>query len=61
MSSSGVQGGYDMKGLSDSVADSFAGVLGMPSFDTFNSQLLREEPLDKVKHSVALSASLHGL
>lgn len=48
-----LEGGYDLKGLSDSVADSFNGVLGLPSLDTFNPALLRDEPMDRVKAALA--------
>lgn len=54
-----MQGGYDLKGLSDSVCDSFRGILGMPSEDNFNPELLREEPLDKVQAIVKEVKSIH--
>jgi hypothetical protein len=54
-----MQGGYDLKALSDAVCDSFRGVLGMPSEDTFNPQLLREEPLDKLQNVLKEVQNIH--
>jgi acetoin utilization deacetylase AcuC-like enzyme len=56
-----LQGGYDLKALSESVCDSFRGVLGLPSEDKFNPQLLREEPMDKVRAVVKQVQQIHGL
>lgn len=42
-----LEGGYDLKALGASVADSFRGLLGEPSADSFNPDLLREEPAHK--------------
>ena len=55
------QGGYDLKALGDSVADSFRGLLGEPSGDTFSPDLLREEPLDAVRTLLKEARSIHGL
>lgn len=56
-----MQGGYDLKALSESVCDSMRGVLGLPSEDKFNPQLLRDEPLDKVQESLREARRIHGL
>lgn len=56
-----MQGGYDAKGLSESVADSFNGVLGLPSLDKFNPALLRDEPLDKLQLAVSEARKAHQL
>jgi hypothetical protein len=54
-----MQGGYDLKALSDSVCDSFRGVLGMQSVDNFNPELLREEPLDKLRNVLNEVQNIH--
>jgi hypothetical protein len=56
-----MQGGYDLKGLGDSVSDSFCGILGLPSVDDFDPQLLRDEPRDKVAFALADVRSIHSL
>lgn len=56
-----MQGGYDLKALGDSVCDSMRGTLGLVSADKFNPQLLREEPLDKVRQALAEARRIHGL
>ena len=55
------QGGYDLKALGDSVADTFRGLLAEPSGDTFSADLLREEPLDAVRALLKEARSIHGL
>lgn len=60
-SDNSMQGGYDLKGLADSVSDSFCGILGLPSVDDLDPQLLREEPRDKVAAALAEVRSIHGL
>ena len=54
-----MQGGYDLKALSDSVCDSFRGVLGMPSEDKYNPELLREEPIDKLRAVLGEVQAIH--
>ena len=56
-----LQGGYDMKGLSESVTDSFNGVLNLQSMDKFNPALLRDEPLEKVQQTLQAVKAAHGL
>lgn len=56
-----LEGGYDLKGLGEAVAETFRGTLGLPSHDPFNPQLLREEPLDKVKYMLGEARRIHGL
>lgn len=56
-----VQGGYDLEGLGEGVADSFGGVLDLPSLDTFNPALLRDEPMHKVTAALDAVVSAHGL
>lgn len=55
------KGGYDLKGLSDSVADSIRGLLSLPSLDAFDKGMLADEPLDKVRAAVAEARRIHGL
>ena len=55
------QGGYDLKALGDSVADTFRGLLAEPSGDTFSADLLREEPMDAVRTLLREARSIHGL
>ena len=55
------QGGYDLKALGESVADTFRGLLGEPSSDAFSPHLLREEPLDAVKVLLQEARQIHGL
>ena len=57
----GVQGGYDLKALGDSVADSFRGLLGDASGDRFSPDLLREEPRDAVRAVLREVRTIHGL
>ena len=55
------QGGYDLKALGDSVADTLRGLLAEPSRDTFSADLLREEPMDAVRTLLREARSIHGL
>jgi hypothetical protein len=55
------KGGYDLRGLSDSVADSVRGLLFLPSLDTFDKGMLADEPGDKVAAAVAEARRIHGL
>lgn len=54
-----MQGGYDLEALSDSVCDSFRGVLGMPSQEQINLDVLREEPLDKLQTLLSEVKTIH--
>lgn len=56
-----LEGGYDLKALGDAVADSFLGLLGEPSGDTFSPDLLREEPTEKVKAVLSEARRIHAL
>lgn len=56
-----LEGGYDLKALGESVSDSFRGMLGEQSLDKFNPDLLREEPLDKVRAMLKEARVIHGL
>ncbi|XP_031387437.1 histone deacetylase 14 [Punica granatum] len=58
-----LEGGYNLKSLSYSVADSFRAFLGEPSvaseFD--NPSILYEEPLAKVKQAIDTVKSIHSM
>lgn len=56
-----LEGGYDLKGLGESVAETFRAVLGQPSVDKFNAELLRDEPWDKAKILIAEAKRVHSL
>lgn len=56
-----LEGGYDLKALGDAVVDSFLGILGEGSRDSFSPDLLRDEPKDKVKAVLAEARRIHGL
>lgn len=56
-----LEGGYDLKGLSDSVADSMRGLLSLPSLDSFDKGMLSDEPSDAVSAAVAEGRRIHGL
>lgn len=56
-----LEGGYDLKGLSESVVDCFQAALGKESLDRFNPDLLRDEPSDKVREAILECRSIHGL
>lgn len=56
-----LEGGYDLRGLSEGVANSFLGLLGGAADDKFNPALLRDEPLDKARAVLAEARRLHGL
>lgn len=44
-----LEGGYDKASLAEAVCDSFSGILGGASMDTFDPCSLQKEPLDKVE------------
>lgn len=58
-----LEGGYNLKSLSHSVADSFRAFLGEPSlaseFD--NPAILYEEPLKRVQKAIETVKSIHSL
>ena len=56
-----LEGGYDLKALGESVANTFLGLLGQGPQDRFNPDLLRDEPLGKVRAVIAEAQRLHGL
>mgnify|MGYP001147443838 FL=1 len=56
-----LEGGYDLKALGESVANTFLGLLGEPAVDRFNPDLLREEPKDKVWGVLDEVKQLHSL
>jgi acetoin utilization deacetylase AcuC-like enzyme len=56
-----LEGGYDLKGLGESVAETFRALLGLPSVDRFNPELLRDEPADKVRALIAEARLVHSL
>lgn len=56
-----LEGGYDLKGLGESVADSFLACLDRASMDKFNPALLRDEPMDKVRQAIKECRGIHGL
>eukprot|EP01025_Chloroclados_australasicus_P035223 TRINITY_DN3592_c0_g1_i4.p1 TRINITY_DN3592_c0_g1~~TRINITY_DN3592_c0_g1_i4.p1 ORF type:complete len:454 (-),score=62.57 TRINITY_DN3592_c0_g1_i4:650-1882(-) len=56
-----LEGGYDLKGLGEGVADSFMGLLGLDSIDKFNPELLREEPRDKVLQLLTEVKAIHSI
>ncbi|KAK9842011.1 hypothetical protein WJX81_004193 [Elliptochloris bilobata] len=56
-----LEGGYDLKALGESVAETFRGLLGKASEDTFNADLLRDEPAEKVRKMLAEARLVHAL
>jgi acetoin utilization deacetylase AcuC-like enzyme len=56
-----LEGGYDLKGLGESVAETFRAVLDLPSVDKFNADLLRDEPTDKARALIAEAKRVHSL
>ncbi|GAB4823176.1 hypothetical protein N2152v2_011276 [Parachlorella kessleri] len=56
-----LEGGYDLKALGESVANTFLGLLGEPALDRFNADLLREEPMEKVWGVIDEVKRLHHL
>lgn len=56
-----LEGGYDLKALGDSVVDSFLGILGEKSADKFSPDLLRDEPIDKVKAVLSEARAIHSV
>ena len=57
-----LEGGYDLEALGESVASTYAGLLGdRKPIDSMNEGMLREEPLDKVKAVLQESKRIHNL
>ncbi len=56
-----LEGGYDLKGLGESVAETFRAVLNLPSIDKFNADLLRDEPKDKARALITEAKRVHSL
>ena len=56
-----LEGGYDLKALGESVAESFRGILRLPSEDAFDHRTLMEEPKSKVDAVLAEARRVHGL
>lgn len=57
-----LEGGYDLQALGESVASTFAGILGMDPIDSLKDPgVLLDEPLDKVKSALTEVQSIHGL
>lgn len=56
-----LEGGYDLKALGESVANTFLGVLNEHAVDKFDAALLRDEPLDKVDLVLLEAKRVHGL
>ena len=56
-----LEGGYDLIGLSEGVADSFRALLGEASTDTGTIPGLRDEPDDKVRKVLNEVKALHQL
>ena len=56
-----LEGGYDLKALGESVAETFRGTLGLPSQDKFDPDFLREEPTSKVKACLQEVKHIHSL
>ncbi len=56
-----LEGGYDLKALGESVENTFLGLLGEPARYRFNPDMLRDEPLDKVRAVIEEARALHGL
>eukprot|EP00890_Picochlorum_soloecismus_P000539 jgi/Picsp_1/1486/NSC_04964-R1_histone deacetylase len=56
-----LEGGYDLDALGESVANSFAAILGQGPIDSVDPSLFRDEPLDKVKDVLNQVKSIHCL
>ncbi|PRW56020.1 histone deacetylase 14 isoform X1 [Chlorella sorokiniana] len=56
-----LEGGYDLKALGESVANTFLGVLGEGPADAFNPDLLRDEPTEKVQQVLLEARRIHDL
>jgi len=56
-----LEGGYDLKGLGESVSETFRALLGLDSVDTFNADLLPDEPREEVRRVIAEAKRIHSL
>lgn len=56
-----LEGGYDLKALGESFAETMRGTLGLPSEDKFDPVFLRDEPLDKFRAGLKEVQTVHGL
>ena len=56
-----LEGGYDLEGLSKSVAETMRAMLGEDSIDTFDPVFLREEPMDRVRQLIIETKRIHNL
>lgn len=56
-----LEGGYHLSALGESVASTFAAVLGEAAIDPIDPNLLREEPSDKIKAALQEARRVHGL
>lgn len=56
-----LEGGYDLHALGNSVAETFRAVIGAPSADKFNPELLRDEPAEKVRALIKEARVVHSL
>ena len=56
-----LEGGYDLKALGESVAETFRGALGLPSEDDFDPDFLREEPTSRVRACLQEVKRIHSL
>lgn len=56
-----LEGGYNLEALGESVAETFRGILGLPSTDTFDASLLYEVPDGKVQKVLSEARRIHQL
>eukprot|EP00884_Botryococcus_braunii_P010038 jgi/Botrbrau1/19035/Bobra.0100s0063.1 len=56
-----LEGGYDLDALGESVAETLRAMLGQPSLDKFDAQLLQPEPTDRVKLQLKEARRIHSL
>ena len=56
-----LEGGYDLDALGESVASTFAGVIGDKAIELIDPGYLRDEPMEKVKAVLEESRRIHGL
>jgi acetoin utilization deacetylase AcuC-like enzyme len=57
-----LEGGYHLDALGQSVASTFAGVVGAPPVDALaDPGLLRDEPKDKIANALAETKRIHGI
>lgn len=56
-----LEGGYDLRALGESVVDSMLGTLGDAPLGKLNSDLIQDEPLEKVKSLLHNAKALHSL